>query len=53
MFSVPQWLLVNVPPDAEPAAPVFRATADCPIPRGWIASALVVGLVLGYLWAKG
>ncbi len=34
------------------AAPVFRTTTDCPIPRGWIFAALTTGLVLGYLWSK-
>lgn len=33
--------------------PTFSATTDCPDPSLWIVSALVVGLVVGYLYAKG
>lgn len=43
---------VQPPAEADPAVAVFRATTDCPIPRGWIFAALTTGLVLGYLWSK-
>jgi hypothetical protein len=41
---------ITVPTNTQ--QPMFRTSVDCPIPREWIVSAFIVGLVVGVIYAR-